>query len=79
MIRFKFTTGRDHETVSFSLYVNMDETEVFFEARPKFTVHVVEENKVSIRCTGSSNRRMIVCVSVACDDTKLLLFFILRS
>lgn len=79
MIRFKFRKGDDYETVSSSLFVNTDETAVFFGARLKSTVHVVEHSTVSVKCTEGNNKSMKVCISVAFDGTKLPLFVIFKN
>lgn len=79
VLRLKFKSGGAYETVPSSRFVNMDETAVFFEAKPKSTVHMIGDNTVSVRCTGSNSRRMTVCVSVACDGTKLPLFVIFKG
>lgn len=56
------------------MFVNMDETAEYFEAKPKSTVHPSGANTIPIRCTGSSNQCLRAYVTVASDGTKLSLF-----
>lgn len=78
-INQRFGSGGTLHDVPKSLFVNMDETAVFFEAHPTSTINAKGENTVSIRCTGSNSRRMTVCVSCASDGTKLPLFFVFKG
>ena len=57
----------------------MDETAVYFESRPRRTVHATGARTVPIRAPGRSNQRLTACLSVAADGTKLPLFVILRG
>lgn len=71
---FKFEKRGVHETVLSLLFLNLGETAVFFKARPRFMVHIIENNTVSVKRTGSFKKRITVCVLVACDETRLHLF-----
>ena len=62
-----------------SMFVNMDETAVFFESKPNSTIHQTGANTVAIRCSGSSNKHMTVCVAVASNGYKLPLFVIFKG
>ena len=75
----QFGTGGSLCTVPPQLFVNMDETAVFFESKPNATIHHTGANTVSIRCSGSSNKRMTVCVAVASNGCKLPLFVIFKG
>lgn len=75
----KFTTTGSYSCVQPKMFVNMDESAVYFEAKSSTTVHPTGSNSVPIRCSGSNSRRLTVCVSVASDGTKLPLFLIFKG
>lgn len=79
MILFSFIKRTVYNTVSFSLFVNNDKTEVLLEPRLKSAVHVVGRNTLSVGCRGSINTRMTVCVSVPCDEIKPLFFLVFKG
>lgn len=78
-LKEQFLSDNCYSTVPPSMFVNMNETAVFFEARSKCTVHNTDARTVSVSGSGSSNRRLTACVSVACDGTKLSLFLIFKG
>jgi DDE superfamily endonuclease len=78
-INERFTIGGTLSDVHDSLFVNMDETAVFYESSPTTTINAKGENTISIRCTGSNSKRMTVCVSCAYDGTKLPLFLVFKG
>lgn len=79
VLKKKFSNIGCYSTVPSSMFVNMDETAIFFEARSKSTVHRTGARTVSARESGSNSRRLTACVSVACDGTKLPLFLIFKG
>jgi hypothetical protein len=42
--------------VADSLFVNMDETAIFFEPKLKKTINSKGKNTVSVRCSGSNSK-----------------------
>ena len=60
-------------------FVNMDETNVYFNCKPKRTVNLRGQKTISIRIGSSSSLRVTVCVSIAMDGTKLPLFLIFKG
>lgn len=65
-----------YSTVPPSSCVDVDETAECFGARSKSTVHYTDTRTVSVRGSGSSNRRLTACVSAACAGTKLPSFVV---
>lgn len=61
------------------MFVNTDETAIYFETQPKCTLHPTGAGSLSVRCWGSNNRRLTVCVSVGSDGSKVLLFLIFKA
>lgn len=53
------------------MLVNLDETAIYFEAKPRHTVHETEFNTVSFRSPGSSNHRFSACFLVTRNGSKL--------
>lgn len=51
MMRYKFKKDDVYRTVSSSLFGNIDDTAVLFEARPNFTANIVGDYTVSVRRT----------------------------
>jgi DDE superfamily endonuclease len=78
-INERFSIGGTLTDVSDSMFVNMDETAIFYENIPSSTINNRGDNTISIRCTGSNAKRMTICVSCAYDGTKLPLFFIFKG
>ena len=74
--RFKFGDLCD---VDDSMFVNMDETAIYYESKQATTINNKGENTVAIRSTGSSSKRMTVCVACAYDGTKLPLFLVFKG
>jgi len=62
-----------------NMFVNMDETAVYFEGKEKTTIDAVGSRTVHIRSSGGSNQRVTVCTAAACDGTKLPLFVIFKG
>ena len=60
-------------------FVNMDETNVYFNCKPKRTVNLKGQKTISIRIGSSTSLRVTVCVSIAMDGTKLPLFLIFKG
>ena len=61
------------------LFVNMDETNIHFNCKPKRTVHTKGSKTISIRIGCSTSLRVTLCVSIAMDGTKLPLFIIFKG
>lgn len=78
-LRAKFVSEGIYHKLSAAMFVNMDETVVFFKCKQKKSVHFKGENAVSTQSTGSNLRRMTVSVFVASDGIKLLIFFIYKG
>lgn len=78
-IRTQFLEGGQYCDVPPDMFVNMDETAVYFEAKENRTVHFKGENTISIRSTGSNSKRLSVCVAVSSNGCKLPLFFIFKG
>ena len=78
-INTQFSIGGTLSDVADSLFVNMDETAIFFEPKLKTTINTKGNNTVAVRCSGSNAKRMTVCVACAYDGTKLPLFFIFKG
>ena len=55
-----------------NMFVNMDETAVYFDTDYNYTVNKKGAKTVSVRHGSSDNKRCTVCVTVAADGTKLL-------
>nr|CCA16168.1 PREDICTED: leucinerich repeatcontaining protein 43like putative [Albugo laibachii Nc14] len=62
-----------------SVFVNIDETAVFFEIRTNQTVSQKADRTIVIRCFNSNTKRMTICVSCASDGSKLPLMFVLKN
>lgn len=67
---------RCYSSVILSVFVIIDETAAFLDARSKSTVYLTAESTVSLRGSGSSSRRLTVGISVACGGERLPLFLI---
>ena len=59
--------------------VNMDETNVYFNSKPKLTVHAKEEKTISIRIGSTTSQYVTLCVSIAMVGTKIPLFLIFKA
>ena len=59
-INDRFSIGGDLFDVDDSMFVNMDETAVYYESNPTTTINAKGENTIAIRCTGSNSKRMTV-------------------
>ena len=59
-------------------FVNMDETAIFFDCKPKRTVNVRGPCTVGIR-VGGSGSRLSLCVSITFDGTKRPLFVVSKA
>lgn len=57
---------------------DMDETAVFFETPPRFTVHYIDSQTASISSIEKNNVRLTVFLSIPYDGTKLPLFLVFR-
>lgn len=53
------------------MFVYLDETAVFFEAKQKRIIYFKIENTISIKCSGSNSLRMTACVAVTSNGNKL--------
>ena len=62
-----------------NLFVNMDETAVYFDTHHNYTVNEKGAKTVSVRHGCSNNKRCTVCITVAADGTKLPLFVIFKG
>ncbi len=65
--------------ISDSMFVNMDETAVYFDAHHCSTIHERGAKTVSVRRGSSENKRCTVCITVAADGRKLPLFVIFKG
>lgn len=74
----KFSFHSEYRNVLPLLFVHMDETEIFFEKRPKSTVHPHSVRAISFIASVRSKRRLIARATVASDDTKVPLFLIFK-
>ena len=61
------------------MFINMDETAVYFDTGNNYTVNKRGSEAVSIRQGNSDNKRCTVCVTVAADGIKLFLFIIFKD
>ena len=57
----------------------MDETNVYFNCKPKRTVNLRGQKTISIRIGSSTSMRVTLCVTIAMDETKLPLFLIFKG
>ena len=62
-----------------SLFVNMDETAIYFDTPHHTIVNVRGVKTVSVRRGSSIIQRCTLCITVAADGAKLPLFFIFKS
>ena len=60
-------------------FVNMDQTAVYLNCSPKRIVDRKGKKTISIRVGGTAYMRFTLCVAVAMDGTKLLLFVIFKG
>ena len=60
-------------------FVNMDETNVYFNCKPERTVSVKGRKTISIRIGCSTSLRVTLYVTIAMDGTKLPLFLIFKG
>ena len=61
------------------LFVNMDETAIYFDTPHHTTVNVRGAKTVSVRRGSSSTQRCTLCITVAADGAKLPLFVIFKA
>lgn len=61
------------------MFVNMDQTSVYFESKPKKTMHKAGTKAVLIRDSGSDTKRLTSCVSATSNGEKLLLSLIINN
>ena len=61
------------------LFVNMNETNMHFNCKPTRTVHPTGERTISVTIGGATTARLIACVAVALDGTKLPLFLVFKG
>ena len=59
-------------------FVNMDETNVYFNCKPKRSVSLTGQKTIYIRLGSSSSLRVTVCVSIAFDGNKLSSFLMFK-
>lgn len=77
-LKDKFLSGCCYSTVPTSMFINMDETAVFL--KPDQNLPYIMQVHVQFQWgSGSSNRKLTACVSIACDGTKLPLFLIFKG
>lgn len=62
-----------------SMFVNMDQTPLWFDAIPTTTIEETGARTVFIRSGASSNQRATLAISVAFDGTKLPLFIVFKG
>lgn len=73
-----FEARGEYSDISMSLFRNMDETAVYFEAKSKSTAHPQEATTNHVRASGSCNSRTTVCCPIVADGTKIPLFHIFK-
>ena len=61
------------------LFVNMDETAIYFDTPHNTAVNVIGAKTVSVRRGSSSTQRCMLCITVAADGAKLPLFVIFKA
>lgn len=61
------------------LFVNMDQTAIYFDQKIRKTVHKKGEKTISIRAGTGGSKRVTLCVTAAFDGTKLPLFVIYKA
>ncbi len=66
-------------SIPFGLFVNMDETVIYFDTHQNYTVNEGAAVTVSLRRGSSTNKRCSVCVTVAADRKKLRQFLIFKG
>ncbi len=65
--------------ISRNVFVNMDETAVYFDSQNNYTVCERGAKTVSVRRRSSMNKRCTVCITFAADRTNLPLFLIFKG
>lgn len=65
--------------ISNNALVKMDETAVYFGSQSNCAVNEKGAKTVSVRCGRIANECSTVCIAVAANGTKLLLFFIIKG
>lgn len=77
----RFWSNGLYENVHLLLFINKDETTIYFALKPNSTVHEVGAGTVPMKCSGGRNKRSTVCVFIASngdhlpDHLPLLLIF----
>ena len=61
-----------------SLFVNMDETAIYFDTPQITTINVHGAKTVSVRRGSGISQRCTLCITVAASEDKLPLFVILK-
>lgn len=56
-IRRKIHGDGSYKTFLLFMFVNMDETEVFFESKLNSTIHCRGDRTMSVRCSGSNKKK----------------------
>lgn len=60
------------------MFVNVDETAIYFETSLTRTVHLTGSNTIAILGAGSSRIRLTACIAVPSDGTQLPLLVIFK-
>ncbi len=58
-----------------NLFVNIDETAVYFDTHHDHTINEKKAKTISVRHECSNNNSCTVCITVAADGTKLPFFY----
>ena len=75
----KWDEGGIYHNISAKYFVNMDQSAIYYESRPRTTVHLKGEKTISIKSSSGSNHRATICLAVAMDGTKLPPFIIFKA
>ena len=65
--------------VNSSMFVNMDETAIYFDNHHNYAINEKGAKIVPVRHGSSANKRCTVCVTVTADGTRLPLFIIFKG
>lgn len=73
-----FASNGQYQNVHSSMFIKLNETAVYFESKSEITVHKMEAQTVPIWHSGSNDKRLTACVSVASSGEKMSLLLIFK-
>lgn len=78
-ISMKIVRHLTKHKIPLHLFVNLDQTAIYYERKPTTTVHQRGANTISIRAGAGSSKQLTLCIAVAADCSNLPLFAIFKA